>query len=116
MTSLAFSRGLPGQWGGIIVTVSVAFFAFSTLLGWAYYGERNIERLFARRAVTPYRFAFVLAIFAGAVTELDLVWTFSDVMNGLMALPNLIGLLLLSGMVARETRAFFAQEGWRRVP
>jgi len=116
MTSLAFSRGLPGQWGGIIVTVSVAFFAFSTLLGWAYYGERNIERLFARRAVTPYRFAFVLAIFAGAVTELDLVWTFSDVMNGLMALPNLIGLLRLSGMVARETRAFFAQEGWRRVP
>lgn len=116
MTSLAFSQGLPGGWGGIIVTLSVAFFAFSTLLGWAYYGERNIERLFSRRAVTPYRFAFVLAIFVGAVTELELVWTFSDVMNGLMALPNLIGLLFLSGMVARETRAFFAQEGWRHVP
>jgi len=113
LTSLAFSRGLPGDWGGVIVTLSVAFFAFSTIIGWAYYGERNMERLFGRRAVAPYRVAFVLAVFVGAVMELELVWTLADVMNGLMALPNLIGLLLLSGLVARETKAFFANPDWR---
>jgi len=63
--------------------------------------------------VAPYRFAFVVAVCVGAVTELELVWTFSGVMDGLMALPNLIGLLLLSGLVARETRAYFAQPDWR---
>jgi AGCS family alanine or glycine:cation symporter len=113
LTSMAFSTGLPGAWGGMIVTISIVFFAFSTLLGWAYYGERNMDRLFGRRAVGPYRVAFVLAIFVGAVTELEVVWTFADIMNGLMALPNLVGLLLLSGLVARETRAFFAQSDWR---
>jgi alanine or glycine:cation symporter, AGCS family len=113
LTSLAFSMGLPGDWGGIIVTLSVAFFAFSTVLGWAYYGERNMQRLFGRRAVQPYRLAFVLVIFVGAVTELEVVWTFSDIMNGLMALPNLIGLLLLSGLVARETKTYFARRDWR---
>ena len=113
LTSLAFSRGLPGEWGGILVTLSVAFFAFSTLLGWAYYGERNVQRVLGHRAVSPYRLAFVLAVFVGAVTELELVWTFSDIMNGLMALPNLIGLLLLSGLVARETKAYFSQPDWR---
>src|SRR5690606_30714625 len=110
LTSLAFSTGLPGDWGGLIVTFGVVFFAFSTIIGWSYYGERNMDRLFGRRAVAPYRVAFVLATFVGAVTELDLVWTFADVMNGLMALPNLVGLLLLSGLVARETREFFAAD------
>ena len=110
LTSLAFSTGLPGDWGGLIVTLGVVFFAFSTVIGWSYYGERNMDRLFGRRAVAPYRVAFVLAIFVGAITELDVVWTFADVMNGLMALPNLIGLLLLSGLVARETRAFLATD------
>jgi AGCS family alanine or glycine:cation symporter len=116
LTSLAFSRGLPGAWGGWIVTVSIVFFAFSTLLGWAYYGERNMDRLFGRRAVAPYRLVFVLVIFVGAVTELELVWTFADIMNGLMALPNLVGLLLMSGLVVGETRAFFAQPEWRAEP
>jgi alanine or glycine:cation symporter, AGCS family len=113
LTRLAFEEGLPGEWGGIIVTLGVAFFAFSTLLGWAYYGERNMDRLFGRAAVTPYRLAFVAAIFVGAITELEVVWTFADIMNGLMALPNLIGLLLLSGLIVRETRAFFADPNWR---
>ena len=113
LTSLAFSRGLPGDWGGIIVTLGVVLFAFSTIIGWGYYGERNIERLFGRGAVTPYRLAFVLATFVGAVMELELVWTLADVMNGLMALPNLVGLLLLSGLVARETKSFFADPSWR---
>lgn len=97
LTSLAFDRGLPGEWGGYIVTLGVALFAFSTLLGWAYYGERCMDRLFGRRAVSPYRLVFVAVIFVGAVAELEVVWLFSDIMNGLMALPNLIGLLLLSG-------------------
>jgi alanine or glycine:cation symporter, AGCS family len=113
LTRLAFEQGIPGRWGGIVVTLSVAFFAFSTLLGWAYYGERNMDRLFGRAAMLPYRLAFVAVIFVGAVQELELVWIFADIMNGLMALPNLIGLLLLSGLVARETREFFARPGWR---
>jgi alanine or glycine:cation symporter, AGCS family len=113
LTSEAFSRGLPGEWGGMVVTLGVAFFAFSTLLGWAYYGERSMDRLFGRAAVPPYRVAFVIAIFIGAVAELEAVWLFADIMNGLMALPNLIGLIVLSGLVARETRSFFSQPNWR---
>jgi alanine or glycine:cation symporter, AGCS family len=115
LTRLAFQEGLPGEWGGIIVTLGVAFFAFSTLLGWAYYGERNMDRLFGRASVTPYRLLFIAAIFVGAVTELEVVWTFADIMNGLMALPNLIGLLLLSGLIVRETREFFANPHWREI-
>ncbi len=111
LTSLAFSEGLPGAWGGTVVTVSVVFFAFSTVLGWAYYGERNMDRLFGRRAVAPYRVLFVAVVFVGAVTDLEVVWTFADIANGIMALPNLIGLLLLSGLVAAETKAFFAANG-----
>lgn len=115
LTRMAFEQGLPGEWGGIIVTLGVAFFAFSTLLGWAYYGERNMDRLFGRAAVTPYRLVFVIVIYVGAVQELEIVWTFADIMNGLMALPNLIGLLMMSGMIARETREFFADPQWREL-
>jgi AGCS family alanine or glycine:cation symporter len=115
MTSAAFSQGLPGEWGSMLVTISVAFFAFSTLLGWAYYGERSMDFLFGRSAVVPYRAVFVAVIFVGATAELDVVWTFSDIMNGLMALPNLIGLLLLSPLIVRETRAFLARSDWREL-
>ena len=115
LTRMAFEAGLPGRWGGIIVTLSVVFFAFSTLLGWGYYGERNMDRLFGRAAVTPYRLAFVAAVFVGAVQELEVVWTFADIMNGLMALPNLVGLLLLSGLIVRETREFFSWPEWREI-
>jgi len=114
LTATAFQTGLPGEWGHTIVALGLAFFAFSTILGWAYYGERAIEYLLGVRAITPYRLLFVIGAFTGAaVLQLDhdgglqLVWTFSDVMNGAMAVPNLIGLLLLSGVVVRETRAFF---------
>ncbi|MFI0349579.1 alanine/glycine:cation symporter family protein [Actinomadura sp. 9N407] len=106
-TGRAFDAGLPGEWGSVIVTVSVIFFAFSTLLGWSYYGERCMEYLFGRRAVLPYRLIFILVAYVGATTTLTTVWTFSDVMNGLMALPNLIGLLILSPLVYRETREYF---------
>lgn len=106
MTAVGFQEGLPGDWGDHVVAISVTFFAFSTLLGWSYYGERNVERLIGRRGVMPYRMVFVAVVFVGAVTELTTVWTFSDIMNGLMALPNLVGLLILSGLVARETREY----------
>lgn len=109
LTQLAFRRGLPGQWGDMVVAVSLSMFAFSTILGWCYYGERSVEYLFGSRTVLPYRLAFVGAAFLGTLYSLDFVWTLSDLMNGLMALPNLIGLLLLSGLVARETQSFLAK-------
>jgi alanine or glycine:cation symporter, AGCS family len=117
LTIQAFSTGLPGTWGGYIVSTGLALFAFSTILGWAYYGERNIEYLLGERAILPYRVLFIVAAFLGAwvlgrddIRGFQLVWDFADVMNGLMAFPNLIGLLLLSGVVARETREYFARQ------
>ena len=107
LTQLAFKTGLGGEWGGWVVTVSLTMFAFSTILGWSYYGEKSIEFLVGARAILPYRLVFVVAIYFGAVQKLDFVWTLSDVMNGLMALPNLIGLLFLSGVLARDTLAYF---------
>jgi AGCS family alanine or glycine:cation symporter len=107
LTSLAFETALPGEWGGIVISLGIIFFAYSTILGWSYYGEKSIEYLLGIKAVVPYRVLFVLAVFVGAVVKLDLVWTFADIMNGLMALPNLIGLLGLGGIVAAETRNYF---------
>ncbi|WP_454083521.1 alanine/glycine:cation symporter family protein [Georgenia sp. Marseille-Q6866] len=106
MTGEAFSHGLPGNWGGYIVTIALAMFAFSTVLGWSYYGERCIERLVGRGGVMPYRVVFSLMVYVGATVSLDVVWSFADVMNGLMAIPNLIGLVILSGLVARETKKY----------
>lgn len=110
MTAEAFSHGLPGDWGHIIVTLGLVLFAGSTILGWSYYGERNIERLLGRRAVMPFRILFSVVVFIGCTVQLGVVWAFSDVMNGLMALPNLIGLLVLSGLVARETRQYLKHD------
>lgn len=106
MTAKAFQTALPGQWGGSIVAISVVFFAFSTILGWSYYGERCAERAFGRHGSLPYRIIFTAIVFVGATTELNVVWTFADLANGLMAIPNLIGLLILSGLIARETKAY----------
>ena len=106
MTAAAFSAALPGEWGGTLVSLSIIFFAFSTLIGWSYYGERSLESLVGRAGTVPYRLLFTLTVFLGATVELELVWSFSDLANGLMALPNLIGLLILSGLIARETKAY----------
>ncbi|MGV9584179.1 alanine/glycine:cation symporter family protein [Nocardia farcinica] len=106
-TAEAFRQGLPGDWGSVIVTVGVILFAFSTVLGWSYYGDRCVEYLFGRRLVLPYRIVFIAVVYVGATRELATVWTFSDVANGLMALPNLVGLLILSPLVYRETKAYF---------
>lgn len=109
MTSQAFASviGPAGSW---IVTVGLVLFAYSTILGWAYYGERNIERLFGRRGVTPYRLFFAVIVYFGCTMELTVAWTFSDIANGLMAIPNLIGLLIMSGLIVRETRYYLAND------
>lgn len=110
LTQLTFRESLPGSWGGWIVSISLSMFAFSTILGWCYYGEKSISYLLGERTRLPYRLLFVVMVFVGAVHSLDFVWKFSDVMNGLMALPNLVGILLLSGVVARETRDYLRRE------
>jgi alanine or glycine:cation symporter, AGCS family len=110
LTQQAFETALPGEWGGIVVSVGLIFFAYSTILGWSYYGEKSVEYLLGEKSVKPYRLLFVVIVFVGAIVKLDLVWTFADIMNGLMALPNLIALLGLSGIVAAETRNYFNQE------
>ena len=110
LTQMAFDSGMPLGLGSKVIAVSLALFAFSTILGWSYYGSKSVGYLFGQPAVQPYRLLFVAAALAGAIFELDFVWLFSDVMNGLMALPNLIGLLLLSGVVARESRRLLETE------
>lgn len=109
LTAAAFSKGLSGEFGAYIVALGLVLFAYSTVLGWSYYGEKSIVYLFGDKVAMPYRVAFCLFVGIGAVAQLDLVWAISDVMNGLMAVPNLIGLIFLSGVVAAETRRYFAK-------
>lgn len=108
LTSFAFQSGLPGQWGKYIVAVGLILFAYSTILGWSYYGEKSVEYLLGARAVKPYRILFVLFVGLGAVLKLELVWGLADIFNGLMAFPNLVALLLLTPILVRETRDYFA--------
>jgi AGCS family alanine or glycine:cation symporter len=110
LTAQAFSTGLPGTWGGAIVAVSLALFAYSTLVGWSYYGEKALEYLAgSSRFTNAYRFVWVIAAFAGAVTSLDLVWDIADVFNGAMAIPNLIALVGLASVVSRETKEYLGK-------
>ena len=106
LTIKAFSSGLPGNWGNIIVSLSAITFGFSSILAWEYYGEKCFEYLFKEKWVYLYRYLWVIIVFMGALFELEAVWNFSDAMNALMAVPNLIGLLLLSGILSQETRIF----------
>lgn len=108
LTSLSFAETL-GQAGTIIVAVATALFAFSTLIGWSYYGEKAIEYLFNERAIIGFRIVFVGMVMVGATRELSFVWNFSDLMNGLMAIPNLIGILLLSKVVKAESERYFTE-------
>jgi AGCS family alanine or glycine:cation symporter len=107
MSSLAFSTGLAGA-GSYIVTFGLVVFAFTTMLGWSYYGERCGEFLFGIKVIMPYRLLWIAAIFIGAVVKLEFVWALADVLNGMMALPNLIALLLLSPVIFRITHAYIA--------
>ncbi|MZH42310.1 MAG: sodium:alanine symporter family protein [Nitrospinae bacterium] len=106
LTLQAFSAGLPGLWGKIIVTIGTVTFAFSTILAWEYYGEKCFEYLFGETYTHYYRYAWVIFVFVGAQVKLDMVWNFSDAMNALMAVPNLIGLILLSGQLVKGTQSF----------
>lgn len=102
LTKMAFSK-IPYV-GTPLLTFGIITFAFSTILGWSYYGERAVEYLGGRRMIWAYRMLYIGAIFLGSVFELSMVWNLSDLMNALMALPNLVSLLLLSGVVLAETR------------
>lgn len=92
--------------GPIVLTVGLITFVFSTILGWSYYGEKSVEYLLGKKAVMPYRILWVIFVFVGSVFSLDLVWNLSDLANGLMALPNLIALLALSGVIVSETKKY----------
>jgi AGCS family alanine or glycine:cation symporter len=103
LTQVAFQSALPGI-GDEVVAVALAVFALTTIFGWSYYGERCWQFLAGARTITPYRIAWTAAVFAGAVTQLDLAWTIADTLNALMAIPNLVALIALSPVVVRLTR------------
>ncbi|MDR0446417.1 MAG: amino acid carrier protein [Oscillospiraceae bacterium] len=104
LTSAAFAR-IP--MAPLFLTIALGTFAFSTILGWSYYGERCVEYLLGKRAILPYRTLYIVAAFFGGVLPFGVVWDLSDILNGLMAAPNLISLFLLSGVIAEETRSYF---------
>ena len=108
LTTDSFNQLLPGI-GGWIVTFGIIFFAYSTILGWCYYGEKCATYLLGEKFVLPYRLIYIASIFIGTVATLDLVWLMADTFNGLMAAPNLIALLLLSGIVVKQTKDFIAK-------
>jgi len=105
----AFASGLPG-FGSTIVSLGLAIFAFTTVLGWSYYGERSAEFLFGIRIILPYRLLWLVAIPVGALGKLEIIWLLADVFNGLMAIPNLVALLALSPVIFRLTQAHFSKQ------
>ncbi len=109
LTTEAFNEGLPGP-GGIIVAIGILFFAFSTLLSWAYYGEKCAEFILGSGFNKIYRIIWLPLIVLGAIGSLTMIWNIADTLNGLMAVPNLIALLALSGVVIKLTKEFFARE------
>jgi AGCS family alanine or glycine:cation symporter len=114
LTRLAFERGLEtfGSWGGYIVLISVLLFAISTSISWSYYGDRCANYLFGHRAILPYKIAFLVLHFLGAIGALSIVWTIGDIGLGLTVFPNLIALVLLSGVVVKATNSYFSREPW----
>ena len=113
ITSAAFRAGLPfpGEISAFVLMLCLTFFAFTTILGWDYYGERCVEYLFNRNknVVSGYRWLYILAVFIGPYMTVEAVWNIADIFNALMALPNLIALIVLSGVVVKETKKYFAK-------
>lgn len=105
LTNGAFAQAFP-SFGNYLVTICLALFAFTTILGWNYYGERCMTYLAGTKAILPYRIVFILLIASAAFLKLEVIWTLADIVNGLMAIPNLIALIGLSGVVVAETRRF----------
>jgi AGCS family alanine or glycine:cation symporter len=110
LSARAFETGLPGTWGDVVVTGGILLFAYSTLVGWSYYGETGIVYLVGARAAIPYRIAWLVFIFLGAIGSLHLVWDVADTLNGLMAIPNLVAVLGLTPVLLKLQREFFAKE------
>ncbi len=108
LTSAAFETSIPGV-GGVIVTISLAIFAFTTMLGWAFYSEKCVSYLFGVKAIIGFRILWVIAAPVGAVANLGVIWLIADTLNAFMAIPNLIALVLLSPVVFQLTREFFAE-------
>jgi len=96
-----------GSFGGMVVVVSTVLFAYSTILGWSYYGEKAFEYIFGERFIRLYRVLFIAGVMVGSMLKLEFVWNFSDLTNGLMAIPNLIALLLLSRVISSESKRYF---------
>lgn len=105
MTSAAFSSSY-GYIGNIFLTISLALFAFTSILGWNYYGERCCFYLFGMKGIKPYRYFFILMIASGAFLKLEAIWILADIFNGIMAFPNLIALIALSGVIVSETKKY----------
>ena len=105
MTDQAFTSVFP-EWGSFILMIGLVLFAFTTILGWNYYGERCVEYLMGVKAILPYRIIFVGLIACGPFLKLEAIWILADIVNGLMAIPNLIALLALTGVVVSETKAY----------
>lgn len=108
LSAAAFESAMPGV-GGYILTIALVIFAYTTVLGWSYYGERCWEYLVGTKAILPFRVLWVLAVPFGAIAQLDFAWLVADTLNGLMAIPNLLALLLLSPVVVKLTRDHFAK-------
>ena len=114
VTTYAFQHGLPipGQISAFVLMICLVFFAFTTILGWDYYSERCLEYLTNghKKTILTYRWLYILAVFIGPYMTVSAVWTIADIFNGLMAIPNMIALFALSGVIVKETKAFFAAE------
>ncbi|MGY6773770.1 alanine/glycine:cation symporter family protein [Gallibacterium sp. ZY190522] len=109
VTNLAFAQGLGNSIGATIVTIGLLFFAFTTMLGWCYYGERCFVYLIGIRGIKIFRSCFILLIACGAFIKLDIIWSLADIVNGLMAIPNLIALIGLRKVIIAETQDYFAR-------
>ncbi len=105
MTESAFTMAFPA-FGSMLLLVGLVLFAFTTILGWNYYGERCVEYLMGVKAILPYRIGFIILVACGPFLKLEEIWVMSDIVNGLMAIPNLIALIALSGVVVAETKAY----------
>ncbi len=112
LTMEAFSRGLPGRWGHLIVLISTILFAVSTAISWSYYGDRCANYLFGHKWVLPYKFAYVAMHYVGAVVPLAVVWAMGDIALSIVIIPNLIALIFLAPQVRKLTHSYFERRPW----
>ena len=114
LTAMAFNAGLPNV-GGLLVSIAVILFAYSTTIVWCYYGEKCAEYLFGTKIILPYRIIWLPFLFVGALGGLKMVWDIADTLNALMAIPNLVALVLLSGVIVKLTKEFFTTEEFKEI-